>query len=99
MTNSSESREDFSTEPGIRSSLLTLAATISGDPSRKKRKGEVVATIHDDQVSSFPFLRLRGLLLRALRLSPNYYSDHDEKKLTVSIWISRRGRVPPCRSQ
>ncbi|KAI6166332.1 nucleoporin subcomplex protein binding to Pom34-domain-containing protein [Pisolithus thermaeus] len=33
-------------EPGIRSSLLTLAATISGDLAREKRQGEVVATIH-----------------------------------------------------
>ncbi|KAI6040388.1 nucleoporin subcomplex protein binding to Pom34-domain-containing protein [Pisolithus marmoratus] len=33
-------------EPGIRSSLLTLAATISGDLAQEKRQGEVVATIH-----------------------------------------------------
>ncbi|KAI6146143.1 nucleoporin subcomplex protein binding to Pom34-domain-containing protein [Pisolithus tinctorius] len=33
-------------EPGIRSSLLTLAATISADLARERRQGEVVATIH-----------------------------------------------------
>ncbi|KAI6013632.1 hypothetical protein BKA83DRAFT_4482268 [Pisolithus microcarpus] len=81
MTSSSRSREDFSTEPGIKSSPLTLAATISGGLAREKRRvipWDAPFTVSQDSAANI-------VLCRAPESPHSLRSLHNaSKRLTVT---------------